>query len=108
MSKNISKAIAMAIANDPTVRGASDYHGVRHLLLNLLAVVHRDGGQYVDAHGELKATEDAVQIVASLFAANPAVSFTQKVAHLAGDELDAHASTELRDLARLALTAQAN
>lgn len=38
----------------------------KRLLLNLLAVVHRDGGQYVEEHGIYKAQEDAMQIVAQL------------------------------------------
>lgn len=34
-------------------------------LMNLLAIVHRDGGQYVGEHGLDKAVEDAKQIVAN-------------------------------------------
>lgn len=33
------------------------------LLKNLLAVIHRDGGHYVDNHGVKKATQDAIDII---------------------------------------------
>ena len=32
----------------------------KEVLLNVLAVIHRDGGHYVDAHGVEKAVSDAV------------------------------------------------
>jgi hypothetical protein len=35
----------------------------QRLLLNLLAVIHGDGGHYVDKHGIYKAQEDAMTIV---------------------------------------------
>ena len=38
------------------------------MLGELLAVVHRDGGQYVAKHGYIKATLDAMQKVAKLYA----------------------------------------
>ena len=34
-------------------------------LLDLLAIIHRDGGHYVGTHGIDKAVEDAMQIVAN-------------------------------------------
>ena len=37
----------------------------RHLL-NLLAIIHRDGGHYVAEHGLDKAVQDAMEIVAKL------------------------------------------
>lgn len=39
-------------------------------LLNLLAVIHRDGGHYVSEHGILKAFEDAKRIVLNERSAN--------------------------------------
>lgn len=39
-----------------------------HMLRNLLARIHRDGGHYAAEHGLEKATEDADQIVAEVFA----------------------------------------
>ena len=39
-----------------------------HLLRNLLARIHRDGGHYTEAHGLEKAVADADVIVARLFA----------------------------------------
>lgn len=35
----------------------------KHLLLNLLAVIHRDGGHYATEHGVIKASKDAEKIV---------------------------------------------
>ena len=35
----------------------------KNLLMNLLAVIHRDGGHYVDKHGVVKACSDAEKIV---------------------------------------------
>ena len=35
-------------------------------LLNLLAVIHRDGGHYVNDHGLKKAIEDAIKIIEML------------------------------------------
>jgi len=34
-----------------------------HHLMNLLAVIHRDGGHYVEEHGLEKAVEDAINVV---------------------------------------------
>lgn len=45
--------------------------GVETDLQNLLAVIHRDGGHYVAAHGLHKAAEDAEKIVVALRAASP-------------------------------------
>jgi hypothetical protein len=44
----------------------SPHPSPRALLLNLLARIHRDGGQYVEAHGVEKATHDAEMEVARL------------------------------------------
>ena len=33
---------------------------------NLLAVIHGDGGHYIDQHGWKKATDDAIEVVTSL------------------------------------------
>ena len=35
-------------------------------LLNLLAIIHRDGGHYVAEHGIVKAIKDAQKIVVEL------------------------------------------
>ena len=35
----------------------------KNLLMNLLAVIHRDGGHYVDKHGVVKACSDAEEKV---------------------------------------------
>ena len=35
----------------------------KHLLLNLLAVIHRDGGHYETEHGTARACADAEKIV---------------------------------------------
>lgn len=40
-------------------------------LLNLLARIHRDGGQYTGAHGIAKSVEDADLIVSELLPAHP-------------------------------------
>jgi len=37
----------------------------KHLLQNLLAVIHRDGGHYTDKHGIEKSVEDAIAIIAN-------------------------------------------
>ena len=37
-----------------------------HVLLTLLAVIHRDGGHYEAQHGTTKATEDALQVIYEL------------------------------------------
>jgi hypothetical protein len=37
-----------------------------YLLRNLLAVIHRDGGQYTAMYGIEKSVEDAMQIVSNL------------------------------------------
>ena len=34
-----------------------------HLLNELLAIIHRDGGHYVQEHGIEKAVEDAINII---------------------------------------------
>lgn len=38
----------------------------KHLLFNLLAIIHKDGGHYTTEHGAQKATEDAIHIVGNL------------------------------------------
>jgi hypothetical protein len=35
----------------------------RHLLFNLLAVIHRDGGDYTEKHGLVKSAADAETVV---------------------------------------------
>jgi hypothetical protein len=40
-------------------------------LLNLLAVIHRDGGHYTDKHGVDKSIDDAERKVAALLAGTP-------------------------------------
>jgi hypothetical protein len=47
----------------------SKTHSEAALLGELLAVIHRDGGQYAIQHGTEKATQDAIQIVAAIHAA---------------------------------------
>jgi len=42
------------------------YYNHKRLLLDLLAVIHRDGGHYVAEHGIDQATEDATEIVVNL------------------------------------------
>jgi len=42
----------------------------RRMLLDLLAIIHRDGGQYVDTHGLEKAWQDAISLSAELRAEN--------------------------------------
>lgn len=37
--------------------------GINQAICNLLAVIHRDGGQYAAEHGILKACEDAERII---------------------------------------------
>jgi hypothetical protein len=39
-----------------------NYEYRNDLLLDLLCVIHRDGGQYIDEHGVDKAVEDAMQL----------------------------------------------
>lgn len=43
-----------------------------HLLSDLLAVIHRDGGHYEDQHGTAKAVEDAMAIASSFVTGEPA------------------------------------
>jgi hypothetical protein len=38
----------------------------KNQLLNLLAVIHRDGGHYVGEHGVEKSVKDAMEIVSNL------------------------------------------
>jgi len=38
--------------------------------LNLLAVIHRDGGHYVSKHGESKAAEDGIQKIMTAYFEN--------------------------------------
>lgn len=45
-----------------------DYKGA---LMNLLARIHRDGGQYTTTHGIAKSVEDADLIVSELLPAHP-------------------------------------
>ena len=47
--------------------GAHKQHvdNTRHLL-NILAVVHRDGGHYVETHGIEKSVADAMEIISDL------------------------------------------
>jgi hypothetical protein len=49
-------AVEVPVARDAH-RGGSSYEA--SMLRNLLAVIHRDGGHYVEAHGLDKALEDA-------------------------------------------------
>lgn len=37
-----------------------------YLLHNLLAIIHRDGGQYAQVHGDKKATADAIELIGDL------------------------------------------
>lgn len=46
----------------------AERHTVRKQLGDLLAVIHRDGGHYQDAHGTEKAVEDAMRVVSALHA----------------------------------------
>ncbi len=50
-------------AGDGKWEGSAIY---KQLLLNLLAVIHRDGGHYTDDHGPEKSTKDAIKIVVKL------------------------------------------
>ena len=36
----------------------------KHILQNLLAIIHRDGGHYTEEHGLEKSVEDAIKVVA--------------------------------------------
>lgn len=45
-----------------------------HMLNNLLAVIHRDGGHYTGKHGVQKSAEDAMKIVAEMYADKEAAS----------------------------------
>lgn len=49
-------------------RLAKDSREDSHALSNLLARIHRDGGQYEAKHGRAKAVKDADEIVAALYA----------------------------------------
>lgn len=48
------------------VRPEEDDVDFRDLLMNLLAVIHCDGGHYVAEHGVLKAVDDAVAVICEL------------------------------------------
>jgi hypothetical protein len=53
------KAIELQEHLDAASREQAPHTDEHHLLLNLLAVIHRDGGHYVSMHGMDKACEDA-------------------------------------------------
>jgi len=40
----------------------ANYYRIK--LKNILAVTHRDGGEYTETHGIEKSTQDAIQIIA--------------------------------------------
>ena len=48
---------------DEAIRTRDDVH---QQLMNLLAVIHRDGGQYVDEHGVATAIEHAHGIIVAM------------------------------------------
>lgn len=52
--------LAEQLRIERAAREAAEYMG------NLLAIVHRDGGHYVDEHGTVKATDDAINIINDL------------------------------------------
>ena len=52
------------------------------MLHNLLAVIHRDGGHYVEQHGLEQAYEDGMQIVAAALAPSQATPVAQPIASL--------------------------
>lgn len=62
----------------------SMYRAAAHERNSLLAVIHRDGGHYQNAHGTAKAVEDAIRIVAERnaqldeYERAPTVSFIRK------------------------------
>lgn len=67
-----------------------------------LCVQFSDDGQHIRKWSRLPF--DGCERLYSHPAATPLIEFAQKVADLAGNELDAHASPELRDMARAALS----
>jgi hypothetical protein len=54
------------------------------MLLDLLAIIHRDGGQYVDTHGLEKARQDAITLTAELRVALERIAQPVFVAEPAG------------------------
>jgi hypothetical protein len=53
----------MAMTAQPTSDQKVEEETARHWLGELLAVIHRDGGQYQDKHGFITATQDAIKLV---------------------------------------------
>ena len=58
------------LINDDRKSGLCDVCLYKIPLMNLLARVHRDGGQYVEKHGLQKAVADADEILSSAFVDN--------------------------------------
>lgn len=56
------KCHSFAINQDPD-RNLCDVCYYKIPLFNLLAVIHRDGGHYVEDHGVKKAVRDAIEIL---------------------------------------------
>lgn len=66
------------------------------VLLNLLAVIHRDGGQYVEAHGLAKAAADAEsKVVAWLARDDNDTSLLAEVRALVKAEIETHGQSAL-------------
>lgn len=98
---NLTKAFAAlrAASSAGASGGTPDYED---LLLNLLAVVHRDGGQYTEAHGVAKASSDAEKIVANYHAATPPASGVPQV-YKEIDRMSRELSLLAMELARFCL-----
>lgn len=54
---NIDKQLDVLVKECALAQGERDTY--KHLLLTLLAVIHRDGGHYTNEHGLEKSVEDA-------------------------------------------------
>ena len=57
-------SFAINVAIQDKTRDICDVCYYRTPLLNLLAFIHRDGGQYIAEHGMDKAIKDAAKIIA--------------------------------------------
>jgi hypothetical protein len=73
----IRQAVRNIVDADRAQRQAEPSEDCKHLLGELLAIVHRDGGHYTAANGFKKATEDAIQAVSMQRQAEPVALIDQ-------------------------------
>lgn len=66
----IARNVTAVIHADAMADELDRLHTIESAFLNLLAVIHRDGGHYHQEHGDLKAAADAESRVIALMAEN--------------------------------------